>query len=36
MESDKERIYERILSALTEATTDQLLMVARFAENIVR
>ena len=36
MESDKERIIDRIVSALEEATMDQLLMIARFAENIVR
>lgn len=34
MESDK--IIDRIMSTLEEATMDQLLMIARFAENIVR
>lgn len=36
MESDKERIMERIMSALQEATMDQLLMIVRFAENVAR
>lgn len=36
MESDRERIVERIKATLEEATLDQLLLVARFAENIVR
>lgn len=34
MESDK--IIDRIMSTLEEATMDQLLMIVRFAENIVR
>lgn len=34
MESDK--IIDRIMSTLKEATMDQLLMIVRFAENIVR
>lgn len=36
MESDREKILERIKAALEDATLDQLLLVARFAENIVR
>ena len=36
MESDKPRIIDRIMSTLEEATMDQLLMIVRFAENIVR
>lgn len=36
MESDREKILERIKEALEDATLDQLLLVARFAENIVR
>lgn len=36
MKSDREKILERIKEALEDATLDQLLLVARFAENIVR
>lgn len=36
MESDREMLLQRIGSALEEATMDQLLLVMRFAENIVR
>lgn len=36
MDSDRERLLERIKVTLEEATMDQLLLVVRFAENIVR